>query len=313
MAAASLRTLLLDLKKELPLNLTNKFSDRINDGLRQIDILVGTKSAPKTIAELKQESSERFKAGDFMSALKLCDEAIEIEPKEATHYGNRSLALLRLGRVKEAVTDGGKAVSLAPTWSRGHYRLGMALLGDLGIEGAIASLETSFHLDPGNTTVQKALADARALLKTDQSVSSRSNPGVDGAIRDDDAGDGKLDTAATSTHAISITTSLSEPSVEASVPTTDTSNEVADAPPGPSEATSSLEGMLADDIAPMKAVVGAIPKPVQLPWLAECTKSWPLRLVESEGAGRYFVAARPIKKGDLILREEPIAAAVSAR
>jgi len=54
-------------------------------------------------------------------------EAIGVAPTSAILYGNRSAALLKAGRVQEAVADGLKATELDEKWGKGWYRYAEAL------------------------------------------------------------------------------------------------------------------------------------------------------------------------------------------
>lgn len=41
-------------------------------------------------------------------------------------YCNRSAAYLEIGKFKEALADGQKAVEYSPKWAKAHFRVGMA-------------------------------------------------------------------------------------------------------------------------------------------------------------------------------------------
>ena len=50
--------------------------------------------------------------------------ASQHDPAAHTVLANRALARCKLGRLGDAVADAKQAVTLAPSWSKGHARLG---------------------------------------------------------------------------------------------------------------------------------------------------------------------------------------------
>jgi tetratricopeptide (TPR) repeat protein len=93
--------------------------------------------------ELKDRAADMFKAKKFAAALKFCDEAIALQPREATHRANRSLALLRLGRPADAAAAAEDAAACRPAWAKAHYRLGVALQAKAAAAAAAAAASAS--------------------------------------------------------------------------------------------------------------------------------------------------------------------------
>ena len=58
----------------------------------------------------------------------------------------RALARCKLGRLSEAVGDAKKVVTLAPTWSKGHARLGACLQAAMRYNDAVAAFERAAWL-----------------------------------------------------------------------------------------------------------------------------------------------------------------------
>jgi tetratricopeptide (TPR) repeat protein len=123
----------------------------------------------ESVARLKVRASAAFKANLLDEALALCEEVLEIymiecqyllsyfillfrivilfrafsriqavsmEPFEATHLANRSLAHLRLRNLGAALADAKAAVELSPKWGKAHFRLGCALRSNATIDGS---------------------------------------------------------------------------------------------------------------------------------------------------------------------------------
>ena len=72
---------------------------------------------------------------------------------------NRALARCRLGRLGEAVADARQVVTLAPTWAKGHARLGACLQAAMRYNDAVAAFERAAWLaraHDGDETAKQA-------------------------------------------------------------------------------------------------------------------------------------------------------------
>ena len=145
---------------------------KIDAGLSHLEYFLDKESDKdnvlEVVASLKAEAGANLKAKNFNGALKCCDKAIALQPDEATHWGNRSLALLRLGRSREACRAAEEAVARDATWAKGHYRLGMARKALAEEDDAVALEKTEQeHVGgevPSVTTLKLALSSlSRAL------------------------------------------------------------------------------------------------------------------------------------------------------
>ena len=68
----------------------------------------------------------QFFVKDYANAIKFYDKAIEQDPSNPVLFDLRGYALLRGGRIEEAITSLEKSVSLAPDYVWGHYNLALA-------------------------------------------------------------------------------------------------------------------------------------------------------------------------------------------
>jgi tetratricopeptide (TPR) repeat protein len=125
-----------------------------------------------TALEAKEHATAAFKAHNYEAALALCSRAVELEPEDAAHYSNRSLAHLRLGSFNKAQTDAAAAVALKPAWGRAHYRLGAARRARDDLTGALASLTKAVELDPKDATSSRALHETQAALREANNIAS---------------------------------------------------------------------------------------------------------------------------------------------
>lgn len=76
---------------------------------------------------MKVRGTAAFREGDYKQAAALYYEASRTAPECHTHFSNLALALLKLGQPQHAVTAAQRCTELAPTFAKGHYRLGQAL------------------------------------------------------------------------------------------------------------------------------------------------------------------------------------------
>jgi stress-induced-phosphoprotein 1 len=78
---------------------------------------------------LKDQGNDSFKRGDNKEAIDFYSKAIEIDPDNHVFYSNRSAAYMKVDYISKALHDGLKCVDLAPKWSKGYNRLGVAQQG----------------------------------------------------------------------------------------------------------------------------------------------------------------------------------------
>jgi len=55
-------------------------------------------------------------------------QAINLDPKDAVLYSNRSFCHVKLGGAFEAFRDANTCITLRPEWTKGYYRKGAALM-----------------------------------------------------------------------------------------------------------------------------------------------------------------------------------------
>lgn len=66
-------------------------------------------------AKLAGEACSR---GEFILAVELYTDAINLDPQNHVLYGNRSAAFIRTRQFERALEDGRYAVQLQPSWSK---------------------------------------------------------------------------------------------------------------------------------------------------------------------------------------------------
>ncbi|MEQ1756005.1 MAG: sulfotransferase [Micropepsaceae bacterium] len=85
------------------------------------------------------------------AAIRLIDEAIEINPKAGRFHTNIAAMYAKAGDLAKAIEHGRIAVALKPKHSESHNNLGVALLATGDTSSAIAHFSKAIELDPKNT------------------------------------------------------------------------------------------------------------------------------------------------------------------
>lgn len=80
-------------------------------------------------------------------------------------YSNCSLAYAKAQRFQDALTAANKTIELAPTWTKGHWRRGAALLGLRDIPGAVKAFYTAWAQNHDSECYQKLEHVAKRLTR----------------------------------------------------------------------------------------------------------------------------------------------------
>lgn len=103
---------------------------------------------PGNAAAHSNRSLALLNLGRLEEALAGCGRAIELQPDFAAAHGNRGHALRRLGRLVEAITSYDNALRLKPDWAEMHFGRGAALQGLRKLDEALASFDQAVALRP---------------------------------------------------------------------------------------------------------------------------------------------------------------------
>jgi tetratricopeptide (TPR) repeat protein len=92
--------------------------------------VAGSGGADEEAEKAKEEGNKAFSKGEFALAAENFTLAINLDPNNHVYYANRSAALLKMGKLEDALDDADGAIRLNPLYAKGHYRKGqvMALL-----------------------------------------------------------------------------------------------------------------------------------------------------------------------------------------
>ena len=110
--------------------------------------------------EMKTLGNKFFAAKDMESALKCYSSAIDLNPRSAKVFGNRSVVYLKLGRPADAVADALVCVKQKPQWAKGYLRVGDAQLAAGRVDRAIKAYRDGLELDKSHAKLKDGLRNA---------------------------------------------------------------------------------------------------------------------------------------------------------
>ena len=118
--------------------------------------------------ELKAAGDKAFQGEDYASAAQLYTQAIELNPDDHVFYSNRSACYMKLDSVSKALRDAERCVELAPTWSKGYNRLGVAQQALRRFDAAADSFKKGLELDSTNQALWSALRLCQEAQETEK-------------------------------------------------------------------------------------------------------------------------------------------------
>lgn len=127
-------------------------------------ILVITSCSERAMDYCNRANAEKA-AGDFNSAERDYQKAVQIDPNYAEAHNNFGAFLLQRGRLDEAMVHFQKALQLNPDYAEGYYNFGLALVQKGRVNEAIDNYHKALKINPGDARFQKDLDNALALQK----------------------------------------------------------------------------------------------------------------------------------------------------
>ncbi|KAF0305486.1 Tetratricopeptide repeat protein 31 [Amphibalanus amphitrite] len=83
------------------------------------------------------EGNQLAKKGEFLRAANVFTLAIKLDGNDHRFFGNRSFCFERLKQYDKALKDADRAIQIDPSWPKGFFRRGRALLGQLAALDAL--------------------------------------------------------------------------------------------------------------------------------------------------------------------------------
>uniref|UniRef100_A0A8C4S5Z9 Uncharacterized LOC114652742 n=1 Tax=Erpetoichthys calabaricus TaxID=27687 RepID=A0A8C4S5Z9_ERPCA len=134
---------------------TEKKKNYINNTIQEVEVKQSSQEisgdmGPDVISrslELANIGNQLANTGRFDLAIKYFTDAIKLNPKEFKFFGNRSFCYERLQQYDRALSDAEICISICPSWTKGSFRKGRALLGLKRLAEAAIAFKEVLKLD----------------------------------------------------------------------------------------------------------------------------------------------------------------------
>lgn len=104
----------------------------------------------------KELGNKAFAAKDFETAIQHFTKCIQLDPKDAVYFSNRSAAYANCSKFDEALEDAQAVMRLKPGWVKGHARAAAAYMGLELYSEAKEAYEKAVKLEPDDQALQRA-------------------------------------------------------------------------------------------------------------------------------------------------------------
>jgi hypothetical protein len=131
----------------------------------------------RLVDEIKNRAKGSLTTKNYPEAIKLYSKAIEIRPNDAILFANRSMCYLGMSKCDDALSDAEAAIEFDPSYVKGYYRKGMALVGLKKYSVARDALRKGLDLAPGDKSFTAQLDKLRgeAYIHDGTDVTSKSS------------------------------------------------------------------------------------------------------------------------------------------
>ncbi|XP_062375623.1 tetratricopeptide repeat protein 31 [Sardina pilchardus] len=126
-----------------------------------------TDSGAKRSAYLTEKGIQLVQEGQYLQAVSMFTEAIKYDATDYRFFGNRSYCYECLEMYPQALADAEMSIRLAPTWPKGFYRQGSALMGLKRYSEAEKAMEQVLLLDKDCEEAANELFNCRVLQLMD--------------------------------------------------------------------------------------------------------------------------------------------------
>ncbi|KAL2083112.1 hypothetical protein ACEWY4_020885 [Coilia grayii] len=124
-------------------------------------------SGTKKSAYLTEKGIQLVQEGHYSQAVNMFTEAIKYDPSDYRFFGNRSYCYECLEDYRQALGDAETSIRLAPSWPKGYYRKGSALMGLKRYAEAERAMEQVLVLDQECEEAANELFNCRVLQLMD--------------------------------------------------------------------------------------------------------------------------------------------------
>jgi len=109
------------------------------------------------VNEYKDKGNKAFNEESYEESYNFYSEGLKLDNNNTLLLSNRSVALMKLLRLEEAIDDAKKVIELKPHWAKGYYRLGNLYYTVDKNEEALVVLKRGLEVDPNDEYIKRKL------------------------------------------------------------------------------------------------------------------------------------------------------------
>lgn len=143
----------------------------------------------------KERGNSCFRKGEHQAAVEAYSEALHLEPKDASLWLNRSIALRQLQRWEESVDDADRAIALHASSSKAYYSKATALQQLGRLPGALRACEAGLKCNPQHKALQELQGCVREQMGAERKESDEPRVREDHTGSDEDQSEEEHDDA----------------------------------------------------------------------------------------------------------------------
>lgn len=119
--------------------------------------------------EIKNRAKGSLTSKNYPEAIQLYSKGIEIKPNDSILFANRSMCFLSMGKNDEALSDAEQSVHYDPSYAKGYFRKGSALVALKNYSSATEAFQRGLDLAPGDKSFLTQLQKLQTISHSSQS------------------------------------------------------------------------------------------------------------------------------------------------
>eukprot|EP01016_Furgasonia_blochmanni_P037726 TRINITY_DN4473_c0_g1_i13.p1 TRINITY_DN4473_c0_g1~~TRINITY_DN4473_c0_g1_i13.p1 ORF type:complete len:798 (+),score=210.17 TRINITY_DN4473_c0_g1_i13:126-2396(+) len=127
----------------------------------------------KAAEDHKNLGNQEYKEGNYACAIECYTKAINLNPKEPSHYANRAAAFLSLRRFNKCIEDCNETLKLDPTFIKAMRRKARSLLLMGKVPDAKEQYEKAIELDPNDESLRCELRECKTVEQSVQEIDEK--------------------------------------------------------------------------------------------------------------------------------------------
>ncbi|KAJ8606595.1 hypothetical protein MRB53_040824 [Persea americana] len=124
-----------------------------------------TEESVATAEKLKADGNAKLLAKDFVGAIKLYTEAIDMNPTKAVYWANRAQAEISSEQFGSAIADATMAIKLDPSYVKAYYRRAVSYVSITKHKDAFKDFKKICQLVPNDKQAKNRMSECNKLIR----------------------------------------------------------------------------------------------------------------------------------------------------